>query len=97
VLAIESKMRGNADVRCSAPPWQCASEYSCSYSSTAGEFNWELFDHHPHSLDLVPSDLLKGRTYVPVDLCAGRPESVDDKRSQLLWPEQSAGTYSKND
>jgi hypothetical protein len=28
----------NADIRCSAPPWQCASAYSCSYSSTAKTF-----------------------------------------------------------
>jgi hypothetical protein len=27
-----------ADIRCSAPPWHCASAYSCSHLSTAGSF-----------------------------------------------------------
>jgi hypothetical protein len=40
----------------SAPPWQWASAYSCSHSSTAGAFQLELFDHPPYSRDLAPSD-----------------------------------------
>jgi hypothetical protein len=28
----------NANIWCSAPPWQCTSTYSCSHSSTAGAF-----------------------------------------------------------
>jgi hypothetical protein len=37
----------NSDIRCSAPPWQCAFAYSCLHLSTTGAFNlgavWPLF------------------------------------------------------
>jgi hypothetical protein len=32
------------------------STYSCSHSSTAGAFSWELFGHPPYNPDLSPSD-----------------------------------------
>jgi hypothetical protein len=30
--------------------------YSCSHSSTAEHFHWELFNHPPYNPDLAPSD-----------------------------------------
>jgi hypothetical protein len=37
-----------ADIWCSAPPWH--------KRALLEHFNLELFDHHPHSPDLSPSD-----------------------------------------
>jgi hypothetical protein len=38
VQGHSEQMVWNADIRCSAPPRQCASAYSCSHLSTAGAF-----------------------------------------------------------
>jgi hypothetical protein len=49
------KKTWNADIRCSAPPWQCAFSYSCLHSSTAGAFQLEVV-WSPYSPDLPPSN-----------------------------------------
>jgi hypothetical protein len=61
----------NADIRCSAPPWQCASAYSCSRLSTAGAFQlgvvwppslqpWSHSERLPHIY--LPEELVVGIT-----------------------------------
>jgi hypothetical protein len=53
-------MAWNADIRCSGPPWQCVSAYSCSYSNIAGAFQMGVVGHPPHSPDLTPSNYQVG-------------------------------------
>jgi hypothetical protein len=37
----------NADIQCSAPPWQCMSAYSCLRLNTAGSFQLGAVWHPP--------------------------------------------------
>jgi hypothetical protein len=56
----------NADIRCSAPIWQCTSAHSCSHSSTAAAF--QLGVDWPPSLQPWSCSMRLPLVYLPEEL-----------------------------